>query len=194
MMQSSGNMASIGDLAYEIGDDPELYLGESDDMAELIGDDDGMYDLGAPLRGKTQAARRLVAKKIAEREIADAALVRPRRSMITGTLPLGFEFLNVASNATASVTTRPQTLFKPMRLVVGQTIAPFFILTDLKVGNRSQFPSSAPIPCETFSQNGFGVGVGLETVQAALDLTLVVQNVGPNQLDFRASMIGKSVG
>ena len=194
MMPSSGNMATIdGDLAYEIGDGA-LYLGDDDlDMAELVGDD-GMYDLSGPIRGNTRAARQLVNREIAKREIADAALVRPRRSMITGTLPLGFEFLNIAANATASVTTRPQTLFKPMRLVVGQTIAPFFILTDLKVGNRSQFPSSSPIPCETFSQNGFGVGVGLETVQAALDLTLVVQNIGPNQLDFRAAIIGKSVG
>jgi hypothetical protein len=95
--------------------------------------------------------------------------------------------------AKPEVTTQPQTLFKPMRFCVPTTIAPFFVLQDVKVGNVSQFPSSNAIPCEVFVPGMFGGGLSLRTVNPAIFLQITVTNIDAAAHDFRAAFFGISI-
>lgn len=192
-LESSGNEASAGwplaDIAGEDLSGDEMVLGDGD-----LGAMTDEMVLGAALAAQTPGARASLVRAIRNRKLKQSALVTPRGSAEANLQPLGFELLNVAAAASGvNVTTQPQTLFKPMRLLVPATIAPFFTLTDIKVGNVSQLPSASPIPCESFVQGGFGVGLSLKTVNPAINLTLVVNNISGAAADFRATFFGQSV-
>jgi hypothetical protein len=193
-MESTGNEASASGwpLADIAGDDDssgdEMVLGDND-----LGAMSDEMVLGAALAAKSPAARKMLINAMRQRKLKQAALVTPRAAVEANLQPLGFEFLGVLAAQQVTVNTQPQTLFKPMRLVIPATIAPTFTLSDIKVGNVSQLPSSAPIPCESFVQGGFGVGLSLKTVNPAINLSLVVTNIGGATADFRATFFGQSI-
>lgn len=100
---------------------------------------------------------------------------------------------NVAAGATAIITTRPQVVFRPDRLVVPASIAPSFLINDLRVGKNSQFVSATAVPAETFTQGAFGVRLKMDTAQISQDIILSVTNISAGALRFLASMIGPAV-
>lgn len=149
--------------------------------------------MGDALQPTNPAAAAALASAIEARKLNNATLVAERSPGEANLQPLGFESLNVGAGATVQVTTQPQTLFKPMRLCVPTTIAPDFVLEDVKVGNVSQFPSANPIPCEAFVPGMFGGGLALRTVNPALNLQLTVRNIDTAAHDFRAAFFGISI-
>ena len=176
-LESSGNQADVmGSPFYGIA-----------------GEDDYDAILGAALKAKSPQAAAALRQAIRNRKLKQSALVYPREPSDSNLQPLGFFQAAVPANTQVQVTTQPQTLFKPMRLLVPATIAPFFVVDDIKVGNVSQLPSSQPIPGEAFVQGGFGIGLNLKTVNPAIDLTLIVTNIGGAAADFRAAFFGVSV-
>lgn len=193
-LDTPGNSSSASGwpLADIAGDDDssgdEMVLGDSD-----LGVMTDEMVLGAALAAKSPTARKQLVNAIRQRKLRQSALVTPRSAVEANLQPLGFEFLGVLAAQQVAVNTQPQTLFKPYRLVIPATIAPSFVLNDIKVGNVSQLPSSAPIPCESFVQGGFGVGLSLKTVNPAINLTLIVTNIGGAAADFRATFFGESV-
>ncbi|MGH3054967.1 MAG: hypothetical protein ACRDL7_08330 [Gaiellaceae bacterium] len=183
-LTTTGNDASAGwPLADIAGSLDEMVLG---------GDDDAMV-LGAALAAASPQAKQALTNAIRQRKLNQSSLVTPRAAAESNLQPLGFESLNVANGAQVQVNSQPQTLFKPQRLVVPATIAPSFVLNDIKVGNVSQLPSASPIPCESFVQGGFGVGLSRKTVNPAINLTLIVTNISGAAADFRATFFGVSV-
>lgn len=176
-MQSSGNQA-IPSMGWP--------------MATISGDLDAMV-LGSALQPANPQAAAALAQAIQQKKLDTATLVAERPVGEANLQPLGFESLNVLAGATVRVQTQPQTLFKPMRLAVPTTIASFFVLEDVKVGNVSQFPSANPIPCEVFVPGMFGGGLNLRTVNPALNLELQVRNIDGAAHDFRAAFFGISV-
>jgi hypothetical protein len=161
-------------------------------MATIGGDLDSMV-LGNALAATNPSSAAALAQAIEQRKLQNATLVAERAVGESNLQPLGFVALNVAAGAQAQVTTQPQTLFKPMRFTVPTTIASFFVLDDVKVGNVSQFPSSNPIPCEAFVPGMFGGGLSLRTVNPAINLQVTVTNIDNAAHDFRAAFFGISV-
>ena len=51
------------------------------------------------------------------------------------------------------------------------------MINDLKVGNRSQFVSSGPIPAQAFTEAGVGITLRMDTAQESQDIVISVQNI-----------------
>jgi hypothetical protein len=122
---------------------------------------------------------------------APAVVERPLRDMRE--FPLGFFQSGILPVMGAiDVVSRPQIVFRGERLVVPSSIASFFALIDIKVGNRSQLANSTALPAQTFAENAVGVRLALDTAVVAQDIALVVENVDPAESaeTFIAALIG----
>lgn len=193
--------AILGQMMEIAGEDDESGVDEL--LGELLeGDDDSSGEesmavlgelLGQAIRGKGKAGKKLLAKAIAARKLASSQVLLPKKPSSAGVQSIGFFQPTIAANTPATITTQPQTWFKPMRLVVGESIAPFFTIDNIIVGNKSQFPSPVPLPAEMFIPQAEAVVMDLETVNPALNLTLVVTNISGVPQNFRAGFVGKEV-
>jgi hypothetical protein len=174
----------------------ELLEGESDtlgaDDLAVLGSDD-LAILGAALSAKSKGAKSLLKRAIAGRKLAGAQVLSPRKPSSSGVQPIGFFQAGVAAGTQATITTQPQTWFKPQRLVVPDSIGPFFTIDNIVIGNISQFPSPVPLPAEMFGPAAQAVVMDLATVNPALNLTIVATNISGVPQNFRAGFIGKEV-
>ncbi len=105
-------------------------------------------------------------------------------------VPLGL----VASNSTAEFVTQPQKPFRPERLIIPSSLAGLFTLADFKVGNSSQFVSSAgEIPALAYSEQAVGVEILSDTAYISQFLVLSAHNVSGGTSLFSAGFFGTSV-
>lgn len=192
-------MAILGQMMDIAGEDDDA-SGIDELLGELIeGDDDdsageeALAVLGQALKGKGSAGKKMLARAIAARKLGSSQVLIPKKPSSAGVQAIGFFQAGIAANTPATITTQPQTWFKPMRLVVGESIAPFFTIDNIIVGNKSQFPSPVPLPAEGFIPQAEAVVMDLETVNPALNLTLVVTNISGVAQNFRAMFVGKEV-
>lgn len=110
--------------------------------------------------------------------------------------PLPIDSVAAIAVATqATITARPQSwAYRPERWVIGQSIAPFFTIDDMKIGNVSQFVSQGSLSAETFTQTAFDCNVRNDTVQGAYDVVFVVSNIDPLAAHrFLATVFGETV-
>jgi hypothetical protein len=198
---SMSEILGLDDLS---GDDAAAILGamlEGDDSSgdDILGDDlsgeDAAAILGAALQAKGKAGKKLLAKAIASRRLGSSQMLVSKKAGSAGVQCIGFwaGLAGVAAGFQAIITTQPQTWFKPQRLVIPDTIAPFFTVDNIIVGNKSQFPSPVALPGETFVPGAVAVVMDLDTVNPALNLTLVVTNISGVVQNFRATFVGKEV-
>jgi hypothetical protein len=123
---------------------------------------------------------------------ANASIVRPDPPTNSRRFPLGFESTApIAAGASATITARPQVLFKGQRLVIPSDIAGNFTIDDLKVGKDSQFVADGSIPGRVLQENATMVEFDLDTAQISQDITLNVTNIGGAPATFRAALWGK---
>lgn len=184
------------------GEDAAAILGEllgEDVSGDDTSGEDAAAILGAALNAKSRAGKNALRKAITARTLGSAQILSPRKPASSGVQALGF--VSGAPGAATAVnpgqqvliTTQPQTWFKPMRLVIPGSIAPFFTVDNIIVGNKSQFPSPIPLPGETFIPEAEAVVLDLATVDPAINLTLAVTNISGVALLFRATFVGKQV-
>lgn len=178
----------LDEILGELLEGDEAILGDD----ESLGEDD-MAILGAALRAKGRKGKNVLAKAIAARKLGSAQVMTPKRPTSSGVQAIGFEQLGILGGAAALITVQPQTWFKPQRFVVPDSIAPFFTLNDILVGNLSQFPSPLPLPCEGFIPSAVAVVMDLATVNPALNLSIRVTNISGVAQNFRAMFVGKQV-
>lgn len=173
---------------YEIGDDEDFEVGDD----EIVGDDDVEALLGAVRlpRRRGAALRRAIAAK----RVASGTLVRQTRPDKARDYPLSLDSVTtIAAAATASITTRPQVLFRAERLVIGNAIAPSFLVNDLKIGKNSQFVNAGSLPGEAFSNLSVGVTLKMDTAQVGNDIVINVTNTSAGALRFVAALMGSAV-
>ena len=173
------------------GEEAAAILGELLEGDDISGEE-AQAILGAPLSGKGKG-KALLQRAIAARKLAGAQVMAPRKPSGAGVQPIGFFQAAVAAGTQATITTQPQTWFKPMRLVVPGSIAPFFTVDNIIIGNKSQFPSPIPLPAETFIPEAQAVVLELDTVNPALNLTIQATNISGVAQNFRATFVGKEV-
>lgn len=136
-------------------------------------------------RQNLQAA--LQAKRASAGLIYDQQKAGAARRLVLGMASTGA----VAAGAIAQIVARPQNLaFKPQRIVIPSTIAPDFLITDIKVGNVSQMVQSGTLPAEAFTQNLFDGMMEMDTVQTSQDFVLQVQNIAGAPRNFNAAVYG----
>lgn len=96
----------------------------------------------------------------------------------------GAKLFRVGDPTSAQLVGEPQIPFRPERLVVevqrrgvgAQGIA--VLLNDLKVGNKSQFPSSAAISAEAFRFDSWGTELSLDSAQPGVKIVLDISLTG----------------
>jgi hypothetical protein len=187
-------------------DDYSLILGEDDELDYLVlGEDDEdsladimgrrpPRDLMRKLKRMGRRIRKGQHKAVRDKALAKAALAQKKAPTRSRELILGFDSIaNVGAGVTLDITSRPQVVFRPDRVVVPATIAPNFLIVDIRVGKNSQFTASQPVPAEVFSQGGFQVGMKMDTAQISQDVVMRVTNTSAGALRFNAAMIGPAL-
>lgn len=188
----------VGNDGY---DDPELVAG--DDVDDLLGG----YDIvgarrRAPARrggfpGFGTAYRPVPTRAVAQQPLPrHGTLLQEQHPSKDGQLVLPMSSSGTIAAATAAtITARPQTkAYRPQRIVVANSIAAFFTISDIKVGNQSQFVQAGTIPAEAFIQGAFGVAMRMDTVQTAQDFVFQVNNIdGAAAHSFLCVVFGRSV-
>lgn len=109
-------------------------------------------------------------------------------------IPMGFDSgVVIPAGATATITQRPQVPFRPARLVVPSDFAGVFLIADLKVGNKSQLAANSALPARMFQEDATDSSMLLDTATPALDVVLIVQNIGGAPQRFIAGLKGPAV-
>ena len=99
---------------------------------------------------------------------------------------------------TGQITSRPQDVaFRPERIIIGQGTTPDgaadWVVSDIKVGNKSQLSQSGEIPGDMFDPKAIDAYVSFATVQTAMDFVMVValNNAGDsNAAQFYCAVLG----
>lgn len=118
-----------------------------------------------------------------------------------GEFPLGFVYESVPGKKRTAkgkqqrnivdVTSRAQFIFRGEHLIIPSSIAQHFDVVDIKVAGRTQLVGSEALPAATFVENGVvSTRLRMETAVVAQDITLVVENLTPQDRRFSASLIG----
>jgi hypothetical protein len=187
------------------GNGPSFISGAGDPVSALLGMSDiaGADDmLGFSLnplnwfkhKQKQQATHQALVKHAINQKLQQhGAAVTPRQNQKARRYPCPLPATVVAGGASATISTQPQALYRPERFVIAASLAPSFVVTDIKVGNVSQLPNTGDIPGELFAQNGVDCQVEFDTVNPAINLLVVVTNITGGALTFRGAFIGTNV-
>jgi hypothetical protein len=193
------DLVGLEELIGYDGDDDDYYDDEDDDLAALLGAQRSPWSRRGKVRGgarrrQTGLTRRAIAVAKAVKKVEQGTLLSKTPPTKSREFPIGFDSVaNIAAAATATLTQRPQIVFRPERIVVPAAVAAFFQITDVKVGKNSQFVSSGAVPAATFAETAFGVRLKMDTCQISQDLIIDVTNIDIAAHRFMASMIGESV-
>lgn len=194
---------NIGDIIGDIigADDDEEVL----DLVNASGDIIGSVSMGDIIG----ATRRKAPRRPARRQVSLARANVPR-TPVTVTrqgveytptrynearkLPLGIDSgATIAAGATSIITVRPQVPYRVNRFVVSSAIAASFLINDIKIGARSQLPSTSAVPAAMFSELATESGLELDTAEVAQDVTVTVTNISGGALRFVGGFYGTAV-
>lgn len=195
-----GDSMSYDILGGSIGYDPTLIGDDPDSLLEALAVSGGGADLlvsgagsseiigalvGAAAQGNPKAQAALA--KIAQRNagaVVQRDLDRRRR------YPLGVVPTSIASGVQSQITTSPQNLFRPERLVIPSDIAFDSGVVDIKVGNTSQFVQSAEVPGALFSEVAINTGVNFDTAEIGNQVSCTIRNKSASTFEFAAGFVG----
>ncbi len=190
---------------YEIGDDYDSFVmgGPYYDIGAAYGHD--RFAMGAdaaarrvtrvPALARNGAANPALQAAIAQRVADQGTIVREREPYKSRQYAIPFDSgtTAMAAGATQVITSQPQVLFRPERLVVSSAIAASFLINDFKVGKNSQFATSGSHPADAFAPNAFGVRLKCDTAQVSHLISLSVTNNSAAALRFLATLFGEAV-
>jgi len=142
---------SIGLDPQFVGADDMSFLNSlvSGHLDALISGDGTSEIIGAAAPRAANAKKKAALRQLAMRSagaVVKRGLDRRRR------YPLGVVPTTITSGDTETIPTTPQNLFRPERLVIPSDIAFDIGVTDVKVGNQSQFVETSEVPGSLFSE------------------------------------------
>lgn len=130
---------------------------------------------------KTALARKPAPKTIAKQLPLQGSRVdvvpqvnRRHRLMVAG-----MGFTTVLLGAVATITIMPQRLFKPKLLSIPGSVALYFAITGVFVGQDSQLAAAGAIPCECFTETAVNAPIDWDTANIGNSITLNIQNIEP---------------
>jgi len=173
---------------YDIMGDNIRLVG--DDLAAQAEAEDAQPTQMVARGGMPQTVRNAVAANVMARGALALKETQPTKARI---FPLGFESNgSILAGNSATITSRPQVLFRGERLVVPSDIAGDFTVDDVKVGKDSQFVAEGSIPARVLQENAVDVLFQLDTAQISQDITISVTNISGAPRTFRAALIGSA--
>lgn len=178
---------AIGMDPQFVGDDMSFLNSlVSGDLDALISGDGTSEIIGANPRNKN-AGKKQALKQLAMRSagaVIKRGLDRRRR------YPLGVVPTSISAGDTEVIPTTPQNLFRPERLVVPSDIAFDVGITDVKVGNQSQFVETSEVPGTLFSEVAINTGVTFDTAEIGNQISISVRNKSLSDVEFTAGFVG----
>lgn len=96
----------------------------------------------------------------------------------------------IAAGATVDIDVQPQVKFRPERLIVTDSVAPFFLINDIKVGKNSQLPSTDPVPATVFVSNATDVQLAFRTCYIGQKIVVSVTNIDAAGHRFTGAFVG----
>jgi hypothetical protein len=89
---------------------------------------------------------------------------------------------------------KPQKLFAPDRLIIASSIAPYFDIVQLIIGNTPQSLSQGNVSAEMFSEVATYVMMTFDQAYPGIDVIIVAQNKSSVTQTFQAQLVGEAVG
>lgn len=181
---------SIGLEPQFVGADDLSFLNSlvSGDLDALISGDGTSEIIGAAAaKAQNNAKKKAALKQLAMRSagaVIKRGLDRRRR------YPLGVVPTTITSGNTATIPTTPQNLFRPERLVIPSDIAFDIGVTDVKVGNQSQFVETSEVPGSLFSEVAINTGVTFDTAEIGNQISVALRNKSLADVEFTAGFVG----
>jgi len=139
-----------------------------------------------------QNLRHMKKRAMLARRLANAKMVVEKKPTKSRTQSLGFN-AEVGPGETVDIAVRPQVKFSGTRLSVASSIAPSFLIEDIKVGRSSQFVTSGPQSAESFKDTSTTDNLHLDTCDTGTDIILKVRNISGTATEFRATFFGDVV-
>lgn len=208
-MCKKGTTIMMRDMYGDIEGDELAGLDRSEILGDLLdgddalgafvgddsGDDSGDDVLGAVLKqhSRNKAQKQAMARDLLRRRVAAGTLLRSVAPRSSREYALGLGSTTVAGNSSANINVQPQVIFRPERLVVPSNLAPFFLITDIKVGKNSQLVSTGALPAVMFTENAFGVRLKMDTAQISMFVTISVTNQNGQAQQFQGGLVGPAV-
>ncbi len=100
----------------------------------------------------------------------------------------------VAAGATVQFIGKPQKLFKPDRLIIASTIAPYFDIVNLLIGNIPQSLTQGRIAADVFSEVSTYTEMSFDQAYPGIDIVIQAINKSSVTQTFQAQLIGWAVG
>lgn len=97
----------------------------------------------------------------------------------------------IAGGATAVISVNSQIIFRPRRLIIGNSLAPFFTVDDLRVGNVPLGAGVGSIPAEAFAPDSVNPNVRKVTANPGVAISITVTNQDAFGHRFRAVFFGE---
>jgi hypothetical protein len=183
------DFGSIGMDPMFVGADDLSFLNSlvSGDMANLISGIGDTDIVGAASRQNISAQKKAALKQLAMRSagaVVKRGLDRRRR------YPLGVVPTTITAGDQVTIPTTPQNLFRPERLVIPSDIAFDVGVTDVKVGNQSQFVETSEVPGSLFSEVAINTGVTFDTAEIGNQISIALRNKSLADVEFTAGFVG----
>lgn len=97
----------------------------------------------------------------------------------------------IAAGATAVISVNSQIIFRPRRLIVGPSIASFFTVDDMRVGNVPLTAGVGAITAEAFTPDSVNPNVRKVTANPGVAISLTVTNIDGLAHRFRGVFFGE---
>lgn len=171
-----------------------LIAGDDDDFGGI--GDEGLLDaLSVSGMGTTELigseqkeGARKVIQAIKNRQGVAVVQNRPNRKR---RMPLGFAPTTITAALTGSIPGAPQNIYRTERLMIPSDIAFDLGVTDLKVGNQSQFVQTTEVPAALFSEVAINTAVEFDTAEVGNQISISVRNKDAvNDVVFTAAAVG----
>jgi hypothetical protein len=170
----------------------DILNGDSEDTAFL---DDASPDgrLEHVVKRKAVEKRWAIKRDLLRLRIASGALRRSVAPRSARDYALGLGSTSIAGRSSARINVKPQVSFRPERLMVPSWLAMDFLVTDLKIGRKSQLVPKGAIPAVMLTENAFGVRLRMDTAHPSMFITISVANLNRSARNFQGAIIGPAV-
>lgn len=180
---------SIGMDPQFVGADDMSFLNSlvSGDVLDALVSGDGTSEIIGAVKKQQNAKKQAALRQLAMRSagaVVKRGLDRRRR------YPLGVVPTTVTSGNVVTIPTTPQNLFRPERLVIPSDIAFDIGVTDVKVGNQSQFVETSEVPGSLFSEVAINTGVTFDTAEIGNQISVALRNKSLSDVEFTAGFVG----
>jgi hypothetical protein len=101
---------------------------------------------------------------------------------------------SVTAGSTVEFVGRPQKLFKPDRLIVASTIAPFFNIVSLLIANVPQSLSAGAVAADIYSEVATNMEMSFDQAYPGIDVILTAVNKSSVTQTFQVQLAGWAVG